>query len=259
MRMGEILGLQWERVHISDADIESGKARIEIDRELQRVSTEALKALNKKDIYYVFKPLKPDTTTRRVLMTPKSESSVRTVWLPKTLTYILREWKSQQDGLKEALGDEYDDFGLVVALNNGQPCEGRIIDKRFKQLKEDAGLPDVVFHSLRHSSTTYKLKLSHGDIKSTQGDTGHATAEMVSRVYAHIQDEDRKANAQIFENAFYSVRNLKNARPQETAPTVTDHDMEAIREQILNSPELLSLLNNLIHSNGSGDRNTCQN
>jgi site-specific recombinase XerC len=65
------------------------------------------------------------------------------------------------------------------------------------------GAPDVVFHSLRHSSTTYKLKLTGGDIKATQGDTGHAQVEMVTKVYSHILDEDRKINAQKFDEAFY--------------------------------------------------------
>lgn len=61
----------------------------------------------------------------------------------------------------------------------GRPCEVKLIEKAFKRLKEQAGLPDVVFHSLRHSSAAYKLKLNHGDIKATQGDTGHAQADDV--------------------------------------------------------------------------------
>ena len=56
-----------------------------------------------------------------------------------------------------------------------------------------------MFHSLRHSSTTYKLKLNHGDLKATQGDTGHAEIDMITKVYAHILDEDRKVNAQKFD------------------------------------------------------------
>lgn len=35
---------------------------------------------------------------------------------------------------------------------------------------DELGLPDVVFHSLCHTSVTYKLKLSGGDIKAVQGD-----------------------------------------------------------------------------------------
>ena len=57
---------------------------------------------------------------------------------------------------------------------------------------DELGLPDVVFHSLRHTSVTYKLKLSGGDIKAVQGDSGHAQADMVTEVYGHIIDEDRK-------------------------------------------------------------------
>lgn len=58
------------------------------------------------------------------------------------------------------LGDEYQDDDLVVALPNGRPCEDRIILKELEKLWENAGLPRVVFHPLRHSSTTYKLKLT---------------------------------------------------------------------------------------------------
>jgi len=117
----------------------------------------------------------------------------------------MREWKKHQDELKSLLGDEYTDFNLVVALNNGRPCEGRVLLKAFEDLREKAGLPNVVFHSLRHSSTTYKLKLNHGDLKATQGDTGHAQIDMITDIYAHILDEDRKVNAMKFEQAFYNI------------------------------------------------------
>ena len=53
------------------------------------------------------------------------------------------------------------------------------------------------FHSLRHTSVTYKLKLSGGDIKAVQGDSGHAQVDMVTEVYGHILDEDRKKNARL--------------------------------------------------------------
>ena len=56
------------------------------------------------------------------------------------------------------------------------------MEKEFSKLREKAGLPYVVFHSLRHSSTTYKLKLNHGDLKATQGDTGHSQIDMITDV-----------------------------------------------------------------------------
>lgn len=71
----------------------------------------------------------------------------------------------KQDKLKEFMGGKYTDYNLVLALETGRPCEDRVIGNQFERLKKSAGLPNVVFHSLRHSSTTYKLKLNHGNIK----------------------------------------------------------------------------------------------
>ena len=65
--------------------------------------------------------------------------------------------------------DEYQNYNLVIVLANGRPCEERIIMKEFEKLRTEAGLPNVVFHSLRHSSTTYKLKLNHGDLGDPRG------------------------------------------------------------------------------------------
>lgn len=248
LRMGEILGLTWDNVHIEDEDIAADNAHIFIDKELARCSKQAIEMLGEKDIYHIFVPLLPNTSTRLVLKKPKTESSIRKVWLPKTVAYILREWKKAQDELKEFLGNEYQDFNLVVALQNGRPCENRIIEKEFLNLKEKAGLPNVVFHSLRHSSTTYKLKLNHGDLKATQGDTGHAEIDMITKVYAHILDEDRKINAQKFESAFYANPDLRSVKPPQEPAQTPQIDLTALIEQLQQSPELANALASIIAS-----------
>lgn len=98
-------------------------------------------------------------------------------------------------GIERVLGSAYNDYNLVIALENGNPVESRIVRDRFTTLCEEHNFEVVVFHSLRHLSTKYKLKMTHGDIKSVQGDTGHAEAEMVTDVYSEIVDEDRRLNA----------------------------------------------------------------
>lgn len=251
MREGEILGLTWDNVHVTDDDIARDDAHVYIDKELQRCSKRSLEQLDKKDVYYIFPPLMPNTSTRVVLKKPKTDSSIRKIWLPRTLAYIIREWKQHQDELKNLLGDEYADYNLVVALNNGRPCEGRVLLKAFEELRNKAGLPNVVFHSLRHSSTTYKLKLNHGDLKATQGDTGHSQIDMITDIYAHILDEDRKVNAIKFENAFYNINtDLRGVQaPKEESQTTVD--LSALLEQLQKSPELLQTLSQMLSTNAS--------
>ena len=54
LRIGELLALTWDCVDISDESIQAGKASISITKELQRVSKQAMKALDDKDIITVF-------------------------------------------------------------------------------------------------------------------------------------------------------------------------------------------------------------
>lgn len=102
-------------------------------------------------------------------------------------------------------------------------------------------MPRVCFHSLRHSSTTYKLKLNHGDLKATQGDTGHAQVDMITKIYAHILDEDRKVNAQKFESALYSVTDLRTVTPPPEKGN-TGIDIAQLIDGLQKSPELANTL-----------------
>ena len=247
LRVGEVLGLTWDNIHISDADIARDDAHLFVEKELIRVKESTLAILGEEEIIKVFPRTMclENATTRLVLKPPKTESSIRKVWMPKTVAYILREWKVAQDRQKEFLGEEYLDYNLVVALPNGRPCESKVIGNAFNRLKRDADLPNVVFHSLRHSSTTYKLKLNHGDLKATQGDTGHAQVDMITKIYAHILDEDRKVNAQKFEAAFYSNPDLRSVKAPQEPQSVTV-DAQELLLQLKQSPELLAALSALI-------------
>ena len=250
LRMGEITGLTWDCVHITDQDIAKDDAYIIVNKELARVDQKAIAALGEKDILFMFpRMIKGKSTTRLILKKPKKETSIRKIWLPKTLAYILRDWKERQEKLKKFMGDEYVDYNLVLALETGRPCEDRVIGNQFERLKKSAGLPDVVFHSLRHSSTTYKLKLNHGDIKATQGDTGHAQAQMVTEVYAHILDEERKINAQKFEVAFYANPDMRKVEQELRQPeTEQGTDLQKLLMQLQENPELAAQLKALLNA-----------
>ncbi len=258
-RIGEILGLTWDNVFISDEDIACDNARIRMDKQVIRVDKSALEEIEKKNkILYEFPPvLKRETRTVVVLAKPKTESSERIVWVPRTLAFFLRDWKKNQDKLKECLGSDYYDYNLVVALEDGRPCESKVIQKSFQRLIEKNNLPKVVFHSLRHSSATYKLKLNNGDLKATQGDTGHSQTSTLTEIYAHILDEDRKINAQKFERAFYAKPDLREVNvPQERSGEAV---LDDLIQEIKNKPELHNLLIKLLDNTPENEVQEHQN
>ena len=208
LRMGELLGLTWDCVDISQDSIDSDSAYIYVEKELQRISREALTQLGEKGIMLKFPTVRGCNSTILVLKEPKTRTSVRKVFLPRAVAEMLVERKREIDELKELLGDEYRDYNLVFASTQGTPTEANNVNRAFNKLIKENGLPKVVFHSLRHTSTTYKLKLSGGDIKAVQGDTGHAQATMVTERYAHILDDDRRVNAVRFQKEFYGGGNV---------------------------------------------------
>lgn len=108
-----------------------------------------------------------------------------------------------------------------------------------------------MFHSLRHTSVTYKLKLNGGDIKAVQGDSGHSQINMVTDVYSHIIDDDRRKNAELFEEAFYEKKDLDPSMHAhasgKTVELPTDVDAELLAKVLSNS-EVAALLSTLAKS-----------
>lgn len=246
--MGELLGLTWDCVEISPEAIESNSAYILINKEVERVSKKAAETLNQKDIIAVFPTNKKNNHTIRVLKTPKTESSIRKVYIPSSVARLLVDLREEQKQTIECLGDMYEDYNLVMATTYGLPLGESYLRTKMQEVIDKEGLPDVVFHSLRHTSITYKLKLSGGDIKAVQGDSGHAQADMVTEVYGHILDEDRKKNAQLIEDAFCKKENLNPDMKQTEEKTKIEVpegvDADALLK-VLNNPEMAALLTSL--------------
>ena len=208
--------------------------------------------LDERGVILKFPPAFASTHTRLVLKEPKTKTSVRRIYLPKTVAEMLEERRREIEELKDLFGDEFLDFDLVFCSSNGRPIESQVINRAFNKLIKDNGFPKVVFHSLRHTSITYKLKLNGGDMKSVQGDSGHAQLKMVADVYSHIIDDDRRLNAQRFEETFYSGRNNIEAAAnsaEEDGPAVPkqETDQEALI-RILKNPEMTALLKTLAKS-----------
>lgn len=69
-----------------------------------------------------------------MLKSSKTESSIRTVFLPKTVALALQQVKEFQDAMKMLIGSDYADYNLVVAHENGRPYEEQQIADLLWQL-----------------------------------------------------------------------------------------------------------------------------
>lgn len=257
LRIGEILGLTWDCVDISEEAVRQNKACIYINKVVQRVSKEALSQLDKKDVLFVFPEESRKCTTVRVLKKPKTKSSTRRVFLPASVAGMLARRKKDQEELEEILGDEYQDYQLVFATSFGMPYDAARLRKSLANLIKEYDLPKVVFHSLRHTSITYKLKLNGGDVKAVQGDSGHSQTSMVTDVYSHILDEDRKRNAELFEEAFYQKKDTDPApKSNDTYADPSDKPVmevpdgvdPGLLQKVLTNPEMVALIKALAKS-----------
>ena len=76
----------------------------------------------------------------------------------------------------------------------------------FKVMAAKLGVPNARVHDLRHTFAV--LSLENGDdIKTVQGNLGHATAAFTLDVYGHVSDTMQKASAERMERFVQSIVN----------------------------------------------------
>lgn len=189
MRIGELLALHW-----SDIVQEDQKGQIYIRYQLQRVKEEDLKRCTKTEVYYRFPKVKANAASVLILTDPKQYSK-RHVAYEARVAEALKKVKAHQELEKQLMGEEYQDYGLVLAQPNGRPYSEKDILKRLREFCKEQKLPDVVVHSLRHTSVDLKLELSGGNIKAVQADAGHRTEKMVTERYSAMRERRRYALA----------------------------------------------------------------
>ena len=191
LRKGELLALTWQ-------DIDFSRNTLRIDKTLARIGRDAVNQVNQREILHRFPPVGNRQRTVLVLKQPKTESSVRTVYLPPSLMALLKQSRpaSRETGGLPSLH-------LIFAYPDGRPMQECTLTKQFQQALKEAGLPKVTFHSLRYSSISYKLSLSGGDIKAVQRDSGHAQADMITELYGQVLEQNRWDLVERFEEVFY--------------------------------------------------------
>lgn len=79
--------------------------------------------------------------------------------------------------------------------------------KDFKKIVSSIGCPNTRFHDLRHSYAVAAIR-SGDDIKTIQGNLGHATAAFTLDIYGHVTDQMKQASAARMDTFIKDVLNL---------------------------------------------------
>lgn len=165
LRRGEVLGLHWE-------DIDFQKKTLRVKLGLQRIDG------------------------KLQLGEVKTRKSARTLPLPDSLIFILKNHRSNQLQEKFLLGTKWKESGLVFTTSIGTPIEPRNLKRSFDKILEDANgkleeadkLPHQRLHDLRHTCAT--LLLAQGVPPRTIMEIlGHSVISTTLDVYGHVLPE----------------------------------------------------------------------
>ncbi len=164
LRQGELLGLRWE-----DVDFEAGTLQVRRTLSLTKDG-------------HVFEPSK--------------NSKGRFIELTQDAADALKHHLKRQLQEIEALGDSYQDQGLIFPGERGQPMRPWTLTRKLERILERVGLPHIRFHDLRHTCAT--LLLAKGvHPKFVQELLGHATISITLDRYSHVipamGDQTKKA------------------------------------------------------------------
>lgn len=187
LREGELLGLTWDCV-----DFERGV--ITVNKQLQREK--------KKQGKYVFAPLKNDKT--------------RVVTLAPWVVQLLSKHKIKQDEQRKGIGEMWEESGFVFTDDLGHHLAIHTVYKDFKKIAAAIGKANARLHDLRHSYAVAAIRAGD-DIKTVQGNLGHATASFTLDVYGHVTDQMKQQSAARMENYIQSILNPERENTRENA------------------------------------------
>ena len=126
---------------------------------------------------------------------------------------LLRQRQEQQRKQRLEAGEAWEEWHdaqaegfLVFTTLTGSYLSPQTVYNHFKVMAAKLGVPNARVHDLRHTFAV--LSLENGDdIKTVQGNLGHATAAFTLDVYGHVSDTMQKASAERMERFVQSIFN----------------------------------------------------
>lgn len=170
MRQGEVLGLTWDCVDFEHNTL------------------------------YVNKQLgKTQKVGGNYALVPTKNSQARVITAAASVMVVLRQQKKRQIEAQLLVGGGWDNpWNLVFTNEFGGHLTHFTVYKYFKQAVAEIGLEKERLHELRHSYAVAAIE-SGDDIKTAQGNLGHATASFTLDVYGHLSQKMRQQSAERME------------------------------------------------------------
>jgi integrase len=140
-----------------------------------------------------------DTTAHGIrFKPPKSAAGVRTITLPAIAIQVLRDHRRELLERRLQLGQgKLNPDDLLFCNLEGQPLRTIRISTAWGELAERIGMPEITFHSLRHSHAS-QLIAAGIDVVTVSKRLGHSSPAITLRIYAHLfASDDSKASAAI--------------------------------------------------------------
>lgn len=106
----------------------------------------------------------------------------------------LKRHKVYQAEQRLRAGAMWQPSDLIFTNEVGDHITKSSLYRAFKKIAASIGRPDARFHDLRHSYAVAAIR-SGDDIKTVQGNLGHATAAFTLDVYGHVTDEMKRDSA----------------------------------------------------------------
>lgn len=171
LRLGEIVALRWENVNLDEKRIDVKLSAAIVSKEVQ----------SENGVIH----------SEVILQSPKTKKSIRTLYIEEPLVSMLKNLRKEQLQKCMLFGDAFNNSGFVFTNDYGNMLHPRTIQDHFKRAIKKAGLPNLHFHSLRHTAASMML-FNGVDIKTVQEILGHEDIQTTLRIYTHIMEETKR-------------------------------------------------------------------
>ena len=134
----------------------------------------------------------------------RSSAAERSLALDKATVEGLRRWKVRQAEERLAAGPAWRDTGLVVTRQDGTGHRPKQLSSAFTTRVDEAGLPRVGVHRLRHSCATASLRAGISPEVASKR-LGHSSVVVTLSIYAHVFEQDDRTAAERVAAATYGT------------------------------------------------------